>query len=109
MEDYMIPGIIGLLLICMGITNMRGNLSTLHWYHRQRVKDEDRKPFGRMVGIGTILIGAAAMIYAGLSYAAFVTGSPLFTTIGTGILVVAVIIGLGMNFYAMIKYNKGIF
>ncbi|MBQ8331912.1 MAG: hypothetical protein IJX94_05390 [Clostridia bacterium] len=34
----------------LGIINMTGNISSLHWYHRQRVTKEDRKPFGKLVG-----------------------------------------------------------
>jgi hypothetical protein len=109
MTDFIIPGILGVLIICMGITNMKGNLSTLHWYHRQRVKEEDRKAFGRMVGLGTILIGVAIVIYAVLSYLALLLQNGIFTTVGMAIMVIAIILGLGLSFYAMIKYNKGIF
>ena len=48
---------LGILIIIIGIVNMTGNISTLHSYHRHRVRPEDIKPFGRLVGLGTLLIG----------------------------------------------------
>lgn len=109
MESIIIPVIVGILICMMGIANMKGNLSTLHYYHRQRVKEEDRKPFGRLVGSGTILIGLSLILYAGLSYMADLTQNQVYETMGTVCMVVALIVGLGVSFYAMIKYNKGIF
>ena len=38
MEEFMIQIIIGLVLIIIGIFNMKGNISLLHSYHRKRVK-----------------------------------------------------------------------
>ena len=45
---------LGLLVSILGIINMTGNISSLHWYHRQRVTEENRKPFGKLVGLGNI-------------------------------------------------------
>ena len=42
--------IVGVVCIVLGISNMRGNISSLHSYHRHRVTAEDRIPFGKMVG-----------------------------------------------------------
>ena len=70
MEEYILPIIVGLLIVVMGMVNVKGNISTLHWYHRQRVSEADRLPFGRLVGTGTILIGAALILFGMLSYAA---------------------------------------
>jgi len=109
MEDIMIPVIVGVLISLMGIANMRGNISTLHWYHRQRVSEADRKPFGRLVGIGTLLIGLSLIAYAGLSYVADVSQNQIYETVGTGVMIVALVVGLGVSLYAMVKYNKGIF
>ena len=109
MEDIMIPGIVGLLICIMGIGNMKGNISTLHWYHRQRVSEADRKPFGKLVGAGTLLMGMAIILYAGLSYVSYVTQNQVYSLVGAVVLVASLIVGLGVSFYAMMKYNKGIF
>ena len=42
---------------------MSGNISSLHWYYRQRVTEENVKPFGRLVGLGTLLIGIAMIAF----------------------------------------------
>ena len=102
MEEFMIQIIIGLVLIIIGIFNMKGNISMLHSYHRKRVKKEDVIPFGKKVGIGSIIIGITiilAGIFTILNY----------TNISNVILVIGLVTGLIIIFYAMFKYNKGIF
>lgn len=101
--------ILGVVLFMIGISNMKGNISTLHWYHRQRVTEEDRLPFGRMVGLGTVIIGVSIMICGGLSIAAELTQNDIYTKIGSAVIVAGLVPGLILNFGAMIKYNKGIF
>lgn len=54
---------LGILISILGIINMTGNISSLHWYHRQRVTEENRKPFGKLVGLGTLIIGIAMVIF----------------------------------------------
>ena len=43
MGEFIIQIIIGLALIVVGIFNMKGNISTIHSYHRKRIKEEDIK------------------------------------------------------------------
>ena len=57
---------VGIICIVLGISNMRGNISSLHSYHRNRVSEENRKPFGRIVGLGTIIVGVGIMLYGGM-------------------------------------------
>ena len=40
---------VGLVICFLGITNMRGNLSSLHSYHRKRVKKEDEIPLSARI------------------------------------------------------------
>lgn len=54
---------LGILISILGIINMTGNISSLHWYHRQRVTEENRKPFGKLVGLGTLIIGLAMIVF----------------------------------------------
>ena len=81
----------------------------LHSYHVKRVSEEDKAPFGKMVGLGTIIIGMALTLMGGLYLAASITNRSLYADIGNGLLMVGLVLGLGISFYAMIKYNKGIF
>ena len=107
MDNFFVPGILGIILIVLGVMNMKGNISSLHWYHRQRVTEEDRKPFGKLVGLGTLIIGIALVISGILFWISEAT--ELWLIIGCVITVVGIVIGLVLSFYAMIKYNKGIF
>lgn len=100
---------VGIVCIVLGISNMRGNISSLHSYHRHRVSEEDRIPFGKQVGLGTIIIGIGIIVFSGLSSVTLYTEDNVFILVGTAFLIIAIILGLVISFRAMIKYNKGIF
>ena len=103
------PILAGIACILLGRSNMRGNISTIHEYHRKRVQKEDELPFGRQVGLGTVIIGIAIIIMGILSLIALWTDIQLLLWIGTGIMAAGFLVGIVMSFHAMIKYNKGIF
>lgn len=88
---------------------MTGNISSLHSYHRKRVAEEDRKPFGRLVGLGTLIIGVSVMLYGVLFLVYEKTQIDALVVIGTAELLVGIVAGLVISFWAMIKYNHGIF
>ena len=100
---------VGAICIVLGIRNMRGNISSLHSYHRHRVAEENRIPFGKKVGLGTIICGVSLMAFGAFYVLAEKTGNQALTLAGTVTLIVGLVIGLGLAFLAMIKYNKGIF
>ena len=101
MTEIIVQAGVGFLVIIIGILNMKGNISLLHSYHRKRVKEEDVLPFGRIVGLGAIIIGCTiiAASIAGLFY----------ENITNIILIAGFIPGIGLVVYAMFKYNKGVF
>ena len=109
MLGAIVPIIIGIVIIILGIINYKGNITTLHSYHRNRVAPEDILPFGRLVGIGTIIIGISIIIMGTLTLFALVFEKDIYTIIGTVVLIIGLVIGIIITFYAMIKYNKGIF
>ena len=109
MTGNIVAFLVGIVCIFLGISNMRGNISTLHSYHRHRVSEEDRIPFGKQVGLGTMIVGIGIIIFTVLSTITLYTENNIFTLIGTVVLIVGIIVGLIMSFKAMIKYNKGIF
>ena len=109
MEDLIVIILIGTLLIIMGIMNIKGNISTLHRYHRKRVAPEDIKPFGRLCGIGSIVAGAGLVFKGVFSFVSQSTCNHTLDTIGTVFLIASLAIGIGLMLFAIIKYNKGIF
>ena len=109
MAEFITTLIFGLFICILGAINLTGNISSLHWYHRHRVTEEDRKPFGRLVGLGTLIIGASLIVFSALYLIFDKTQNSVLVTIGTVELITGVIVGLVLSFYAMIKYNKGIF
>lgn len=109
METMLSTVVIGIICIIIGISNRKGNISTLHSYHRKRVTEENRIPFGKQVGLGMIVIGIALILFGILSYLALRLDNDLFLTVGFAVLIAGMVAGLGISFAAMIKYNKGIF
>ena len=109
MAGNIIAFLVGVVCIVLGISNMRGNISTLHSYHRHRVSEEDRIPFGKQVGLGTMIIGIGIIIFSVLFAVTLYTENNIFILIGTAVLIVGFVAGLIISFKAMIKYNKGIF
>ena len=109
MDSAIVPAILGIIICILGISNRKGNISSIHWYHRKRITEETRLPFGELVGLGTIICGAALIVFGGLSFVAEITENNLFKLIGAVIVVLGLGVGLALSLYAMIKYNKGIF
>ena len=109
MNSALMPVLLGVLIIGLGISNMKGNISSIHWYHRQRVTEADRIPFGKAVGLGTIIMGAGIAVLGCLIFVAEKTQNHLFMIIGSIIVVAVIIVGLAICFRAMIKYNQSIF
>ena len=109
MLSYIFTAIVGIVLIVIGVFNVKGNISALHAYHRSRVSEEDKLPFGKMVGTGNVIIGIGIIIFSALSLVSEFTKNQVYTYIGIGIMVLTLIVGLTISFIAMKKYNKGIF
>ena len=109
MAGSIITLIVGIICIVLGISNMRGNISSLHSYHRNRVKEEDVLPFGRVVGLGTIIVGAAVIFMSVFSAISIALGNEVYSIIGTVVMFICMAIGIGVAFYGMKKYNGGIF
>ena len=100
---------IGIITCVLGIINMTGNISSLHKYHRHRVTEENKKPFGRLVGLGTLIIGISLIIFGTMLFIFEKTQISALQIVGNAVLIAGIIIGLVISFYAMTKYNKGIF
>lgn len=109
MMAMLIPILAGIACILLGISNMRGNISTIHEYHRKRVKEEDKPAFGKGVGLGTVIIGIGIVIFGILSMISIKTDVQMLLWIGSGIMAAGFAVGITVTFAAMIKYNKGIF
>ena len=109
MAAFVVAFFVGVVIVVLGISNMRGNISSLHSYHRHRVTEEDRIPFGKMVGKGTIIMGVSVMVLSVFSIINLLTENEVFMMLGYVLFAVGFIIGSAIAFYAMKKYNGGIF
>ncbi len=93
---------LGILLIVIGALNMMGNISSIKRQNRRNVRPEDVPSYGKCVGIGTAVIGAATFLYAILG---LIFDTPIFAFV----LLVGIIVGMAFILYGQFKYNKGIF
>ena len=109
MTTFVTTAGLGLLVCILGIINMTGNISSLHRYHRRRVTEENRKPFGKLVGLGTLTIGIGLVVFGTLFFVNEYTQLPVLVIIAEVVLIASIIVGMAFNFYAMKKYNGGIF
>ena len=109
MVGHVVTFILGVICIILGISNMRGNISSLHSYHRHRVSEEDIIPFGKQVGLGTVIIGIGIIVFSVLFAVTLYVENNIFVLVGTVALFIGLIIGTIMSFKAMKRYNSGIF
>ena len=109
MPAFIVSALVGVVCIALGISNMKGNISSVHWYHRKRVTEENLLPFGKTIGLGTAVCGGALMASGLFTFASQKTQLAVLATAGNVIMVAGLVVGLGITLYAMIKYNKGIF
>jgi hypothetical protein len=86
-----------------------GDISSLHDYHRKRVSPEDVKPFGRLVGIGNLIMGVSVILMGVFSLVGGLYADESIVLLGTVIMAVGIVVGCAISFYAMKKYNGGIF
>ena len=107
--ENIFSAIFGVVCIVIGVLNRKGNISMLHTYHRKRVSEEDRLPFGKLVGLGMIIIGIGLIIASGLLFLSAYLQENIYAIAGNVVLGIGFAVGLIINFYAMKKYNKGIF
>ena len=96
--EYLGLLVMGILLSTLGIVNIMGNISTIHAWNRKRVKEADIPRYGRAIGAGTLVIGAALIV----SYLWNAAVIDYIILPGLGI-------GLALILYAQLKYNHGIF
>ncbi len=102
MTESIMMIIFGVLLIGIGVLNVRGNIKSIHWYNRTRITEETRPKYGKLMGTATIIIGGSIVLSAALEM--IFANKLAFIIAGIGAL-----IGVVIMLYAQIKYNKGIF
>lgn len=94
--------VLGLFVIALGLANIMGNISIIHWYNRRRVTEEDAPKYGRVVGTGIVIMGVGLVI----SYFVMTFWSEHIADI------IVLVMGIGgflVALYGQFKYNKGIF
>ncbi|MGI6013328.1 MAG: hypothetical protein ACOX7K_03465 [Oscillospiraceae bacterium] len=94
--------VLGMLITILGISNIKGNIASIHWYNRTKVSEKDAPKYGKAMGTGTIIAGLSIVITAILRI--FFCSEQLFY-----IAFVGIVIGVAIMLYAQFKYNRGIF
>lgn len=109
MSTFIVSLFAGVVCIVIGIFNMKGRIGTLKCKHRKRVTQEDLPVFSKLIGIGTIIMGIALLLFGIFSCVYFFTASIAFEYVGNAVLIAGLVVGGIISVYAMIKYNKGVF
>lgn len=100
MDNFLLL-ILGLFISMLGITNIKGNISTIHSYNKQKVTEDDIPKYGKVIGTGTLIMGISFVVgYIALFWSEIAMAVIILT---------AVVVGLGIILYGQFKYNKGIF
>ena len=92
----------GIVLILLGIFNLKGNIASIHWYNRRKVSKENQIPYCRLHGFSNVISGASMIVSAIIQALGSIELGGLITLAG-------IIIGFTLMLYAQFKYNKGIF
>ena len=100
--EYIFLLIFGICITILGIFNLKGNISSIHWYNRLKITEKNRKKYGKSMGIGSLIIGICMTITAILQMIFYNENIWYITVIG-------IIICLIFMIYGQIKYNRGIF
>lgn len=101
--------VVGIVIMVLGIMHTTGNISSLHSYHRNNIREEDKKPFGKRVGAGTIIMGASCVALGLGMLLSAILSMPILVTVGSVTMTVGFIIGIIITLWAIKKYNKTIF
>ncbi len=101
-REYVFPFVLGILFTLMGVFNMRGNIATIHWYNRRKVRKEDQKAYCFVMGLGTVFIGIGTMLFS-ILFAVFPAAWVEYGSLA--------VMGLGfvLMLYAQFRYNRGVF
>ena len=100
--EYIPLLLLGVFICAIGVCNLRGNLATIHWYHRRNVRPEDVPSYGKAMGAGTLIIGGALIVTAVLLLRLETESCFYLTAAGLAV-------GLGVMLWGQLKYNHGIF
>lgn len=107
--QYALTFIIGAILIILGISHTKGNISSLHSYHIKNIKEEDILPFGKRVGIGNIIIGISIILYSVLMAIFETLKIKMLLAASIFVLLIGILIGIVIALRAIIKYNHSLF
>lgn len=100
MENFVLI-FLGLVIGILGIVIATGHIEVIHSYNRARITDETRKPYGRTVGSGCLVMGIGIAVDGVISI--------LKESFPPVPVIVGLVIGLVLILYGQFKYNKGIF
>lgn len=109
MIAYLPPIAVGIVLMVFGINSIKGNINSIHSYHRHRVSEENKAIFGKLMGAGTIACSVGIILFGVLSLLSEVQDKPVLLSIGSFSAIAGLLIGVGIMVYATMKYNKGLF
>ena len=101
--------VVSIIILIIGILNLKGNISMVHSYHIENIEPEDKLKFAKLMGIGMIVIGVSLFVAGVAMLLSNIFTNDLFMIINIVITIVGFIIGMIICIYSIKKYNKTIF
>ena len=101
--------LVGIACIVIAILNFKGNVSMLHSYHMNNIKEEDKPIFAKQIGIGMLFIGITIFLSGILFILGDILQNDTYLIIGNIIITIGLGIGLIICLLTIKKFNKNIF
>ena len=98
MKDHLVMLLVGLLMCLLSVPSLLGREASIKERNRRGVSRQDMPAYCRMTGVGTLTIGVAVTITAGLLMVFDLEALYWLTAAGCAI-------GLGVIVYAQAKYR----
>ena len=102
MIEYIILLSLGICVVILGAFTSKRNIFLIHWYNRMKVTPGNEKAYGKVVGIGMIVMGASIS-------ATSILQMIFDIEVLWSIIIIGFVVGLAFILYGQWKYNKGIF
>ncbi len=100
----------GLVFVILGSFNLKGNISSIHWYNRRKVTKENQMAYCRLVGLGTVMCGVGMLLASAcqIILSGFIGEAPA-VLLGGAVTIAGLAVGITLILIAQFKYNKGLF
>ncbi len=104
MGELIIFSAVSIAFIVLGVLHIKGFL--LPSRYTRKISEQDKAPFGKITGLGAVILGASALAFCVLFGISLSTQNQAFLSVGAMIWIVGGIGGAVLMLRAGLKYIK---